>query len=111
MPTETAATWPCSGFAVRSRRLTRVGIASGSAAKPAGDRGRARAAVGLQHVAVDRDRALAERLHVDHRAQAAADQPLDLLRAPALPAARGLAGAARMGRTRQHAVLGRNPAL
>jgi hypothetical protein len=57
----------------------------------AGDRGGAGAAVGLQHVAVDLQRALAERLQVDHRAQAAADQPLDLLGAPRLLAARRLA--------------------
>ena len=47
----------------------------------AGDRRAARAAVGLQHVAVDVDRALAERLEVDDAAQRAADQPLDLDRA------------------------------
>ena len=50
----------------------------------AGDRGGARAAVGLEHVAVDGDLALAERLQVDHGAQRAADQALDLLRAAAL---------------------------
>ena len=45
------------------------------------DRRAARAAVGRQHVAVDVDRALAERLEVHHPAQRAADQPLDLDRA------------------------------
>ena len=54
----------------------------------AGDRRAARAAVGLEHVAVDVDRALAERLEVDDAAQRAADQPLDLDRAP-VGAARG----------------------
>ena len=44
----------------------------------AGDRGAAGAAVGLEHVAVDVDRVLAERLEVDHAAQRAPDQPLDL---------------------------------
>ena len=44
----------------------------------AGDRRAARAAVGLQHVAVDVDRALAERREVDDAAQRAADQALDL---------------------------------
>ena len=53
------------------------------------DRGRTRAAVGLQDVAVDRDRVLAEGGAVDDRAQAAADEALDLERAPALRAARG----------------------
>ena len=77
----------------------------------AGDGGGARAAVGLQHVAVERDGALAERGEVEHRAQRAADQALDLLRAAALLAARRLAVAARVGGARQHAVLGGDPAL
>ena len=54
----------------------------------AADRRAAGAAVGLDHVAVDPDRALAERGEVDHRPQRPADQPLDLDRAPVLlPAA------------------------
>ena len=72
--------------------------------------GGARAAVGLQHVAVDVDLALAHGRQVDHRAQRAADQALDLLRAARLLAARGLAVGAGMGRARQHAVLGGHPA-
>ena len=65
----------------------------------AGDRGGAGAAVGLDHVAVERDLALAERLQVDHGAQRAADQPLDLQRAAALLAGGGLApGALRVAR-------------
>ena len=53
----------------------------------AGDRRAAGAAVGLQHVAVDVDRALAERVEVGDAAQAAADQALDLDRRgrPACP--------------------------
>ena len=89
------------------QRIDRVGERD----EAAGDRRGARAAVGLQHVAVDRDRALAERLQVDHRAQRAADQALDLLRAAGLLAARRLARRARMGGARQHAVFGRDPAL
>ena len=50
----------------------------------AADRRRAGAAVGLQHVAVDDDLALAERPHVGDGPQRPADQPLDLHRAPAL---------------------------
>ena len=42
----------------------------------AGDRCRARAAVGLNDVAVDGDLALSERFEIDHRAQAAPDQAL-----------------------------------
>ena len=41
----------------------------------------------------------------------AADQPLDLLRASRLPAFGGLAPRARVGRARQHAVFGGEPAL
>ena len=77
----------------------------------AGDRRGAGAAVGLQHVAVERDGALAQRVEVEHAAQRAADQALDLLRAAALLAARRLAVAAGVGGARQHAVLGRDPAL
>src|SRR5260370_24613177 len=69
-----------------------------------GDRGGARAAIGLQYVAIDLDLALAELAQIGHRAQAAADQPLDFLRASALPAARRLAVGARRRRTRQHPV-------
>ena len=61
-------------------------------------------------VAVERDGALAEQAEVEHAAQRAADQALDLLRAAALLAARRLALAARVRRTRQHAVLGGDPA-
>ena len=77
----------------------------------AGDRRAARAAVGLQHVAVEPDRPLAERLEVDHAAERAADQPLDLDRAAALLAARRLASDAIAGRRGQQRVLGRHPAL
>ena len=74
-------------------------------------RGGAGAAVGLDHVAVDLDGALAERRQVDHRAQGAADQALDFLGAARLLAARGLAVHARVGGARQHAVFGGHPAL
>src|SRR3954451_20981539 len=56
----------------------------------AGDGRAARAAVRLQHVAVEVDRALAEGREVDDAAQGAADQPLDLDGPPTLFAARGL---------------------
>src|SRR5262249_5214749 len=72
----------------------------------AGDRRDARAAVGVQDIAVDRDRALAERAEIDRGAQRAADQPLDLLAAAAR-----IALATRVGRARQHRVLGGEPAL
>jgi hypothetical protein len=85
--------------------------ASAAATVGAGDRRGAGAAVGLEHVAVERDRALAEEREVEHAAQRPADQALDLLRAAALLAARRFAVAAGVGGARQHAVLGGDPAL
>ena len=76
----------------------------------AGDRGGARAAIGLQHVAIDRDLALAQRGEIGDGAQDAADQALDFLGAARLLAARRLAVGAGMGRARQHAVFRRDPA-
>ena len=54
---------------------------------------------------------LAERIAVDHGAQAAADEALDFERAAALRAARRLARCAAVRGARQHAVLGCHPAL
>ena len=75
----------------------------------AGDRRRARAAVGLQHVAVHLERELAPLEIVDHRANAAPDEPLDLLRAATHLLA--LARRSRVRRARQHRVLGGEPAF
>src|ERR1700757_4893528 len=77
----------------------------------AGDCGGAGAAVGLQHVAVDPDLALADLREIRDGAQAAADQPLDLLCAPALAAPCRLALGTGCGRSGQHPVFRRNPAL
>ena len=77
----------------------------------AGDRRAARAAIGLDHVAIDAQCAFAERLEIGDRAQAPADQTLNLLRAAGLPAFRRLAPRAGVGRAGQHAVLGGDPAL
>ena len=57
----------------------------------AADAGGARAAVGLQHVAIDDHLTLAQVLHVAGRSERPADQALDLDRATALLAARRLA--------------------
>src|SRR5699024_2196963 len=56
-----------------------------------GNRGGAGAAVGLEYVAVDDDRVLAEGFGVDDRAQGAADEARDLVGAAADLAAHGLA--------------------
>ncbi len=57
----------------------------------AGDRGRARATVGLQYVAINVNRALAQQRKVHRSPQRATDQALDFLRASALLATCGLA--------------------
>ena len=75
-----------------------------------GDAGSPRPAVGLDDVAVDGDRALAEPAHVDHAAQAATDEALDLVGPSADRAACRLALAALRAGTRQHRVLGGHPA-
>src|SRR5512139_2627064 len=77
----------------------------------AGNGGSARAAVRLDHVAVDVQRAFAEQPQVEHGPQAATDESLDLVRATALLASRGLAIAAGVRCARQHAVLRSEPAL
>src|SRR5919204_590441 len=76
----------------------------------AGDGRAARAAVGLEDVAVEPERALPQDLETGDRPQRAADQPLDLDRPAALPAARGLALRPLAGRGRQERILGGEPA-
>src|SRR3954453_23886595 len=65
------------------------------------DRGAAGAAVGLEDVAVEPERPLAERAEVRHRPQRAADQPLDLDRPTALLPPRRLPVGAVTGRRGQ----------
>src|SRR5581483_7818386 len=77
---------------------------------PAGYRRGTRTAVGLEHVAVDDDRVLAQRLVVHARPERPADQAGDLLGAPAEPALDRLAVAAGVRRPGQHRVLGGHPA-
>ena len=77
----------------------------------AGDGGGARAAVGLEHVAVEGDLPLAERGEIGDGAKRTPDQPLDLLRAAGLLAGRRLAAGALCGGAGQHAVFRRDPAL
>jgi hypothetical protein len=77
----------------------------------AGDGGGARAAVGLDHVAVQRDLPLAQRLHIDHRPHRAADQALDFLGAARLLSLSRFAATAGVGGAGQHAVFRGHPAL
>ena len=103
---------PALTAAMLSRRIVPAGFSAepgaervGDGDECRGDRGGARAAVGVEHVGVDVDRARAERLAVDHRPQAAADQPLDLG-----GAAVGAAPDSRRRAAGQHRILGRQPA-
>ncbi len=82
----------------------------GEGDRGSGDGGGAGASVGLEDVAVEDDGALAEGLHVDDGAEAAADEALDLVGAAAYLAALALAGGAGEGGSGQHAVLGGDPA-
>ena len=110
MPTEVAATSCLSGECLRVPAATSAFEGQGQGHGRAGDGGGARAAVGLDHVAVEDDGALAEGLHVDDRAQAAADEALNLVGAAADLAAFALARGAGDGGAGQHGVLGRDPA-
>src|SRR5690606_9164121 len=85
------------------------GIRQGNAAT--GDSGRARSAIGLNDVAVDRDAVLAQLAQIDRRPQRTPDQPLNLHRTPALLSASRLTIRARAGCPWQHAILCRDPAL
>ncbi len=110
-PTEIAATKCLTGTAVKRAACDQriEGVVGGD--HGAGDGGGAGAAVGLDHVAIEVQGAFAEGFEVEGGAQRAADQALDFLRAAGLLAARGFAVHARVGRARQHAVFGRQPAL
>src|SRR5712692_6497401 len=77
----------------------------------AGNSRGARAAVRLQDVAVERDRALAEYAAIRDSPQAAANQSLNLVRPTRWFAAGNLPRGPRMGGTRQHRVLCRDPAF
>src|SRR5262249_42034417 len=90
----------CRGAGLRER--------IGDCHEAAGDGRRPRAAVGLDDVAIDPDRPLAHLGALDDRAQRAAHEPLDLLRAAARAAV--LTRRARVRRAREHRVLGRDPA-
>ena len=84
MPQEIAATWSLQHASRVTMSRAAIHCEAVVQRHPgAGDRGRARAAIGLDHVAIDGDLPLAERGEVDHGAQRAADQALDLLRAAA----------------------------
>src|SRR4029077_20496028 len=67
-------------------------------------------AIGLDHVAVEGDRPLTEPRQIDHCAQRASDEALDLVGPPADAPRAGLSLAALGARPGKHAVLGGDPA-
>src|SRR5438309_868573 len=75
----------------------------------AGDRGRPRAAVGLDDLAVDYDAPRTERLQIDRRAKRAADKALDLEGPPARAPGDALALAPLGRAARKHRVLRGDP--
>jgi hypothetical protein len=79
--------------------------------KTPGDRCRPRPSIGLDDIAIDPYGALPQHLEIHHRAQRAADQPLDLMRPSANPPTRRLARAPRSRGPRQHRILRGQPAL
>ena len=76
----------------------------------AGDGGGARAAVGLQHVAIHADGARAELFQVERGAHGAADEALDFLRASVNLALGDVARFALQGGVGEHRILRRDPA-
>src|SRR5262245_3561668 len=79
--------------------------------KTPSDRCRSCPSIGLDDIAVDPDGALPELLEIHHGAQRAANQPLDLLRPPANPPPRRLAGTPGTRGPRQHRILRGQPPL
>ena len=111
MPTDTAATCPWIGIARDLAGLDELRGRQRQRDVAAGDRCRARAAVGLQDVAVDRDGVLAERVaSTTARKLRPISRWISSVR-PLCGRARPRAGERRVRRARQHAVLGRHPAL
>src|SRR5262245_32596479 len=75
----------------------------------AGNRRGASAAVGLDHVAVDRDLPFAECRQINHRTKRAPNEPLNLDGAATLLSGARLASRALRGGAREHAVFGGYP--
>ena len=87
MPTLVAASESISGTERKNSRGDHAFERQRQRDERAGDRSGARAAVGLDHVAIEPHGALAERFQIRHRAQRAADHPLNFERAAGLLAA------------------------
>ncbi len=109
-PSETAATASRSGFAPDGARLRERRAGERERDVRARDGGAAGSGVGDEHVAVERERAVAEPRAVHDAAQGPPDEALDLQRPSRLLAARRFAGAPLERGPRQHPVFGRHPA-
>ena len=79
--------------------------------KCAGDGSSACAAIGLQHIAIKLNGALTQFFQIKHRPHRASNEALNFLGATTLLALGSFAVATGVGGTRQHAVLGRDPAF
>jgi hypothetical protein len=104
MPQEIAATWSRIGSTEMMERPRIQPKAIVQRHPGARDGGGAGSAICLEHVAIDGHLPLAERRQVDHGAERAADQALDLLRSTGRLAGRDLAAGALVRRPRQHRV-------
>jgi hypothetical protein len=111
MPTLIAATKSLIGAAVKVPGIDQALQSQAERYECSGDRSGSRAAIGLDHVAIDPDGALAQALQISHRAQRASDEALNFLRAPALLSLGRFARGAGQRRARQHSVLAGNPSL
>ena len=75
------------------------------------DAGRARAAIGLQHITIEVDGSLAQFSQIEHGTHRAANEALNFLRSATLFAAGGFAIATRVRCAGQHAIFGCDPAF
>ena len=111
MPQDTAATWPVSGSVLITfiRSMWRKARLSATQAPVIAAQRVPPSAFSTSQSSVTVTSPIFDAIH--HRAQGAADQALDLLRAAGLLAAGRLALAAGVGGARQHAVFRGDPAL
>src|SRR5436309_12651833 len=108
MPALTAATNFCTGGARRAFSLTSFRPASASGTGP-GDCGCACSSIGLQHVAIDLDRARPEFFEIDNRSQRAANQTLNLYAATVDATFCNVARLSRLRRIGKHRILSCQP--
>ena len=106
-----AATKSLMGAADQRSRIDQSLERQAEGDERSGNRGGARPAIGLNHIAIDPDGALAQLLQIGDRAQRSSDEPLNFLRPSTLLAPRRFASRAGQGRAGKHAILAGNPSL